>query len=80
MPGACSTYEEEEKCTEGFGGKPKPLRKYRHRVMKNIEMVLYMEVRMLWIEFICLRIGTSGSLLCHSNKPSGSIKCGAFLG
>jgi len=38
--------------------------------MKNIEMVLYKEVRMLWIEFICLRIGTSGSLLYHSNKPS----------
>jgi len=27
MPGACSTYKEEEKCTEGFGGKPKPLGK-----------------------------------------------------
>jgi len=80
MPGASSTYEEEEKCTEGFGGKPKPLGKYRHRLEKNIEMVLYKDVRMLWIEFICLRIGTSGTLLYHSNKPSGAIKCEEFLG
>jgi len=52
MPRACSTYEEEEKCTEGSDGKPKPLGKYRHRLVKNIEMVLYKEVRMLWIEFM----------------------------
>jgi len=63
MPGVCSTYEEEEKCTEGFGGKRKPLGKHEHRLVRNSEVVLYKEVSMLWIEFIRLRVGTSGSLL-----------------
>jgi hypothetical protein len=63
MPGACSTYEEEEKYTEGFGGEPKPLGKDEHRLVKNSEVALYKAVSMLWIEFICLRIGTSCSLL-----------------
>lgn len=80
MPGTCSTYEEEEKYTEGFGGKPKPLAKHEHRLVKNSEVVLYKAVSMLWIEFICLRLGTSGNLLWHSNKHSSSIKRGEFLG
>ena len=43
MGGACSTYGEEEKCIQGFGGKPKgkkPLGRPRHRWEDNIKMDL----------------------------------------
>jgi hypothetical protein len=34
---------------------------------------------MAWKRFICLRIGKSGRLFWHFNKPSGSIKGTDFL-
>jgi len=31
------------------------------------------------IGFIWLWTGTSGSVVCHSNEPLGSVICGVFL-
>jgi len=67
MGGAGSTYGEEEKCIQGFGGKPKgkkPFGRPRHRWEDNINMDIQ-EVGWgeSWTGFIWLRIGTCGGHL-----------------
>jgi hypothetical protein len=57
-----------------------PLGRLRHRWNDNINMVLQ-EVR--WgasTGLIWLRIGTGGGSFKSGDEPSGSIKCGNFLG
>jgi hypothetical protein len=66
MGEACSTYDGEESCIQGFGGKLKgkrPLGRFRCRSKNNIKLDLQ-EVRWgTWICLICLRIGTDGGHL-----------------
>jgi len=67
MSGACSTYGEEERCIQGFGGRPagkKPLGRPRHRWENNIKMDLQ-EVGWWGAKTgsIWLRIGTGGGHL-----------------
>jgi hypothetical protein len=63
MGWACGTYGGEERCIQGFLGRPvgkKPLRKLGSRLLKQIFSEWDVGV---WTGSIWLRIGTGGGLL-----------------
>jgi hypothetical protein len=60
------TYGEEERCIQGFIGKPegkRPLRRPRHRWEDNIKMVLQEMEWRVWTGWIWLKVGAGGRLL-----------------
>jgi hypothetical protein len=67
MGGICSTYGGEQRCIQGFGGKPEGMRSLgrpRRRWEDNIKMDLQeMECGGAWTGLIWLRIGTGGGHL-----------------
>ena len=66
MCGACSSYEEEESCVQGFSWKLKgkrPLGRHRRRSKGNIKQDLQEVGWGAWIGLIWLKIGTGGGNL-----------------
>jgi hypothetical protein len=72
----------EERCRQGFGGKPegkRPLERCRRRWEDCIKMDIQEMGWGAWTGLIWLRIGTGGGTCDCGNEPSSSIKCGEFL-
>ena len=83
MGWSCSAYGGDERCVQGWWGKPKgkrPLGRPRRRWEDNMKMNLQ-EVRcggMDWIELAQDRDRCRNTYECGI-EPSGSIKCGEIL-
>jgi hypothetical protein len=56
----------------------RPLGKYKRRQEDNLN-TYFKEIGWEWTGFSWPRIGTSGGVCDHGNKPSGSVKCWEFL-
>jgi len=66
MGGACSTYEEEERCVQGLGEKPegkRPLRRPKYRWEDNLRWIFRKWDLGAWIGLMWLRIGIGGGHL-----------------
>jgi hypothetical protein len=66
MGRACSTHWEERNAYRILVGKPivkRPLKRPRHTWEDNIKMEFGEIGMVVWTEFICIRMGSSGELL-----------------
>ena len=66
MVGACSTYERQKRCIQGFGGKPegkRPLERLRCRRENNVKMDVHEADVGVWTGLIWFRIGTGDEQL-----------------
>jgi hypothetical protein len=74
--GACRKHRIHEKyriLVQKFEGRPFPV------LSTALEKILKKQDVRMWTGFIWLRIGSTGGLLQHVNKPFGSIKGEVFL-